>query len=158
MLPKLLFLRSTEPDGQFLSPISKVKIQDSGDVQVTDQFNHRVQKFTADGQFVLKWGSQGSGDGEFDYPYGVVVDKAGYVYVVDQQNNCVQKFTSDGQFVLKWAYTFPNDGYLNHPFGITVDDSGYVYVTDYQNKLQKFTSDGQFCRVPRFLRLTSHVS
>ncbi|MBF0338104.1 MAG: hypothetical protein HQL05_09755 [Nitrospirae bacterium] len=42
--------------------------------------------------FVTKWGSQGTGDGQFNRPRGVVTDSAGNVYVADLNNNRIQKF------------------------------------------------------------------
>ena len=38
----------------------------SGSVYVTDTLNNRIQKFTADGTYMTQWGSEGSGDGQFD--------------------------------------------------------------------------------------------
>ena len=58
--------------------------------------------FTADGQFLRKWGrnggdgTSGNGPGEFDQPRGVVTDAAGDVYVVEKRNNRVQEFTPTG--------------------------------------------------------------
>ena len=43
-------------------------------------------------EFSLKWGMKGTGDGQFDYPYGVAVASDGSVYVTDQ-NNRIQKFS-----------------------------------------------------------------
>ena len=43
-------------------------------VYVTDYDNHRIQKFTSSGEFIAKWGSYGSGDGQFLTSYGVAVD------------------------------------------------------------------------------------
>ena len=40
-----------------------------GFVYVADTYNHRIQKFTKDGQFVAKWGSKGSGEGELFIPH-----------------------------------------------------------------------------------------
>ena len=48
-----------------------------------DSFNHRVQKFSKEGAFLAKWGSRGSGRGEFDTPWGIAIDGAGAVYVAD---------------------------------------------------------------------------
>ena len=107
--------------------------------------NHRVQKFTSDGQFVTKWGSDGGGDGQFDTPAGIAVDSSGNVYVVDKYNHRIQKFTSDGQFITKWGSWGSGDGQFIFPSGIAIDSSGYIYVTDTGNhRIQKFTSDGQF--------------
>ena len=33
--------------------------------------------------FVTKWGSSGTEDGQFTYPFGVAVDSSGNVYVAD---------------------------------------------------------------------------
>ena len=39
----------------------------------------------------MKWGSFGTGDGQFQYPYGIDTDKDGNVYVVEYKNR-VQQF------------------------------------------------------------------
>jgi tripartite motif-containing protein 71 len=52
----------------------------------------RIQKFTATGGFIIKWGSFGSSDGQFDRPAGVAVDAFGNVYVADAGNERIQRF------------------------------------------------------------------
>lgn len=47
----------------------------------------RIEKFTSTGTFLIKWGSRGSGDGQFLHPRGVAVDGAGNVYVADAGND-----------------------------------------------------------------------
>ena len=49
--------------------------------------------------FILKWGSSGSGDGQFNYTYGIAVDGSGNVYVADTSNHRVQKFSISGSIV-----------------------------------------------------------
>ena len=65
----------------------------SGNVYVADyQFNN-IQKFTSNGKFITKWGSFGSGDGQFNHPRGIAIDRSSnYMYVVDQRNSLVQQF------------------------------------------------------------------
>ncbi len=95
--------------------------------------------------FELKWGTEGSGDGQFSAPGGVAVDSSGNVYVADILNNRIQKFDSRGNFLLKWgAYGF-GDGQFRDPTDVAVDSSGNVYVVDRNNtRIQKFDSSGNF--------------
>ncbi|MSQ13724.1 MAG: hypothetical protein EXR47_06315 [Dehalococcoidia bacterium] len=51
---------------------------------MVDEENNRIQKFSATGQFLAKWGSEG--------PRGLAVDARGDVYVADQGNNRIQVF------------------------------------------------------------------
>ncbi len=46
-----------------------------GVVYVTDTLNYRIQKFTSEGEFITKWGREGSGDGKFERPYGIAISK-----------------------------------------------------------------------------------
>lgn len=43
--------------------------------------------------FLAKWGSFGTGNGQFDRPWGVAVDASGNVYVADSHNYRIQVFT-----------------------------------------------------------------
>jgi streptogramin lyase len=89
--------------------------------------------------FVLKWGTNGAGDGQFSGPHGVAVDTAGNVYVADTGNGRIEKFTGTGTFITKWN----SGGTLLNPWGIDVSRDGYVYVSDMSNnRIQKFTTTG----------------
>jgi len=136
-------------DGQFNTArgLAVDGVDGSGNVYVADGgLNSRIQKFrSSDGIFLTTWGSRGSGDGQFDIPYGVAVDGSGNVYVADLQlpllTHRIHKFTSSRTFVTKWsvAIAFAFTG------GVAVDGSGNVYVADTGNhRIQKFTSSGTF--------------
>ena len=59
---------------------------------MTELGNNRIQKFTADGQFITRWGTEGTGDGQLSGPTGITLDSAGNVYVTELGNNRVQVF------------------------------------------------------------------
>ena len=77
--------------------------------------NNRIQKFSSAGVFITKWGSQGSGNGQFNYPSGIAVDASGNVYVAEQNNRRIQKFSSSGSFIAKWGSWGSGDGQFYGP-------------------------------------------
>lgn len=120
-----------------------------------------AQADTGFGQ-VGKFGSFGSGDGQFTSLAGVAVDPASNdVYVVDRGNSRVEKFDSSGVFIDAFGADVggagvnicttaclsgtsgSGDGQFSVPTGISVDSSGNVYVADSgNNRVEKFSSQG----------------
>jgi tripartite motif-containing protein 71 len=86
---------------------------------VVDSGNHRLQVFTPDGTFVGKCGRTGSGDGEFDQPWGITLDRGGNIYVADWKNHRVQKLSPEGKFLMK----FGEYGTVEAPEGAFCRDS-----------------------------------
>ena len=75
----------------------------TGEIYVSDGYgNARVVKYDANGQYVLQWGSRGTGPGEFGLPHNLAVDATGRVYVTDRDNQRVQVFSADGAFLTEW--------------------------------------------------------
>ena len=140
-------------DGQFNRP-QDVVVDSTGKVFVVDSFNDRIQKFDSNGNFVTKWGSQGSGEGQFSIPFGIAIDSSDNVYV-DDLTHRVQKFTSDGDFITEWGNQGFGDGQFQNPHGIAIDSSDNVYeVDEATNRVQKFDSDGNFITKWLMLRPT----
>lgn len=112
-----------------------------GNVFVADR-NYRVSKYTNIGQFVTRWGKQGSQSSEFSDIAGLATDKAGNVYVGDAGRNLVKKFDGIGNFLTQWE--LPAPGSVG---AIATDNSGNVYVLNRFNDeptIQKFDSNGRF--------------
>src|SRR5262245_54504706 len=101
--------------------------------------------------FILKWGTLGNADGQFEAPRGVAVDSAGNVYVADSSAanpGQVQKFDANGAFMMRFGITGSVPGGFVTAFRITVDSAGNIYVTDgFEERsdgrfVQKFNSSG----------------
>jgi sugar lactone lactonase YvrE len=111
-----------------------------GDVlYIVEESNHCVQKISASGQFISKFGSDGSGDGQLCTPRGICLDRDGRVYVSEYSNNRVSVFEGDGTF----AYHIT--GNLCDPWGLTFDPSGNLHVANYSsNYVSIFGPDGKY--------------
>ena len=59
-------------DGKFDSA-GVVPAASDGSFYVTNPLQHCIQKFTSEGVFVTKWGTEGTGDGQFIQPATVAV-------------------------------------------------------------------------------------
>ena len=114
------------------------------DLYITEQGNHRVSRFTRDGEFLMTFGGPGSAPGQFHKPWGITVDGQGNVYVADWGNDRVQKFTSQGKFLTTIGEPGSGPGRLHRPSDVAVDSDGDVYVTDWgQNKVEVYDSSGE---------------
>ena len=98
-------------------------------VYVTDTNNKRVQVFDIGGTPIFKFGKEGTGKGEFKFPYGIAGDKQGQVYVSDLYNGCISVFDSKGKFIKYFAEKDPNETIIEAPGSLRIYGDK-LYVTD----------------------------
>ncbi len=99
-----------------------------------DTFNFRVQIFDPDGRFLGKFGSIGTGYGQFSKPKGIGVDSEGHVYVVDAAFNNVQIFNPEGRLLLHFGEFGNRPWQFWLPAGLSIDENDRIYVADQYNK------------------------
>jgi DNA-binding beta-propeller fold protein YncE len=61
----------------------QIAIDSLGNVYLPDKDGSTVLKFDGNGNFITKWGSNGTGDGQFKTPHGVAIDPKNKVFVTD---------------------------------------------------------------------------
>jgi hypothetical protein len=58
--------------------------------------NHRVQKFSPEGIYLMTFGRRGQGPGEFYNPDSIDIDAQGVLYVMDALQSRIQTMTPTG--------------------------------------------------------------
>lgn len=151
-------------DGEFDQPGGIVLISD-GTLFVTDQCNHRVQKFTRAGKFLAKWGEYGGKPGQFGAPepagsrfagpHFLARDSKGRLYTTEGVLGRVQQLSPEGRPLAAWGDKGDQPGgfraYANRPpqrsfgpIGIMVDKYDRVWVSSLNDRVQMFTPEGKF--------------
>jgi len=114
-------------------------------IAVSEYNDHVVKKLTLQGDYLSKFGSYGSGNGQFNNPQGLTFNSKGLLYVVDHSNYRVQVFDHRNIFLLKFG---SKGSKFQSPRYIALDSSDQVYVTDQSDNggIIVFTEDGHFIK------------
>jgi sugar lactone lactonase YvrE len=67
-------------------------IDSPGTLWVIDTLNNRVEEFNSKGEYLSKFGTEGTGNGQFNGPIGLAIDSSSNLWVVDRFNYRVQKW------------------------------------------------------------------
>jgi tripartite motif-containing protein 71 len=130
-----------------MSKPSGVAVDSEGHVWVADTESNRVDEFSSTGEFIKRFGTVGSGNGQFKEPEGIAVDSEGHVWVADTGNDRVQEFSSKWEFIRAFGKEGTENGQFKRPVALTVDSSGNVWVADDgNNRVQEFSSTGTYTR------------
>lgn len=80
------------PFNGWFATVTNVTVDRTGHVFAADFYSHRIQKFAADGTFVISFGAKGSGQGQFNHAIAVAVANDGTAFAVDFGNNRIEKW------------------------------------------------------------------
>ena len=151
-------------EGQFTA-LEGISIDSSGNIWIADDGNSRIQELNEANKYVTRFGSLGSGAGQFNGPMNVAF-AGGDLYVTDENNNRIDEFSTTGSFIkaMGWGVSDgkaeaetctssckagtagAGNGEFNHPRGLTNDPvSGNLYVSEQgNNRVQEITTTGVF--------------
>ncbi|MGN6544674.1 MAG: hypothetical protein ACTHK7_06475 [Aureliella sp.] len=107
----------------------------------------QIQEFDASGQFLRRWGRQGSDLESFARPQGLLVDDQGLLWIADACNHRILTFRLDGpepELIRHFGTAGSQPGQLQYPYGIGFDRDGTLLVAEYGNhRVQRFSVEGE---------------
>ena len=131
------FLRRIGEKGSFIDPIHC--IQHDNYFIVSDKGDHCIKVFDKQGKFLYNFGTMGAGDGKFNLPFCLSVDKAGHLLVCDSSNHRMQVFKLNGEFITRFGTTGKENEKMKSPVSTAFLSNGRIIVTEFgNNRVQVF--------------------
>lgn len=134
--PDLRFVRTLNPPliaGKPLRRPTGLVVDDRQTLWVADSCNHRLIRFSLDGDVLAVFGSLGREPGRMRYPYDIALTPRGTLIVCEYGGDRLQWFTTDGRSLGTWGRSGRKPGELSGPWGATCGSGGRVYVLDSVN-------------------------
>ena len=146
--PTLSYFIQGDLNTPLMKPMDVSKVGEF--VYVSDTNNQQVQVFDSSGTPIFKFGKKGTGEGRFQFPYGITGDKEGNIYVSDLYNGKISIFTTKGKFIRYFSDERKKTDFVKAPGGLRIYGKK-MYITDIQqNKVMVYSLDGK-----KLLEITS---
>jgi len=92
-------------------------------------------------KFIAKFGTKGSGNGQFNGAFFVATDKQGNIHRI-------QMFDFNGQWLKSIGSCGSGNGQFDHPAGIAFNSKNHMFVADFNNhRIVQFDENMQFIKV-----------
>ncbi|HET8862223.1 MAG TPA: S8 family serine peptidase [Solirubrobacterales bacterium] len=132
--------------GEFLSQCNSgggahvdIDVDSGGGLWLVD-YEGYVRKFNSKCEQLLKFGSEGSDEGEFDFPTGLGLDPEDNIWVADSDNDRVQVFNPNGEYQTQFGEGGDGEGQFDFPRDVALDSEGDVWVADaYNSRIQRWS-------------------
>lgn len=111
--------KEKEDQGYLYQPLS-IEVRNEI-VYISDFGDPGVKKYTLQGEFINKVGTQGRNFGQFTRPKGIAVDENENLFVVDAAFENVQIFNKEGELLMFFGGGYNGKGAMSLPAGIAID-------------------------------------
>lgn len=132
--------------GYFRQPWG-VDVAPNGTIFVADTWNHRVQAFTPEGEFITMWGHRGDPDDPYGF-YGPreIAALGDRVFVTDTGNKLIRVYTYDGEWLYNIGGGGSEPGYLEEPVGLALGNNEVIVADTWNRRAQVFSTTGEYLR------------
>jgi streptogramin lyase len=109
-----------------------IAVDGLGNIYIASSFGNQVYSYDSKGEFIDRFGQQGSEDGQLSGPDGLAVDGQKHLYV--HHNGGIDQFDTSGRFIGK----LPVDYTKGSPRTVLVDREGFVYTVTSNGMVLKY--------------------
>lgn len=136
----------TMPEQKIGKPVG-LSVGPDGNVYVPDTHYQRIIVYSPDGKEVRRWGSSGTGQGQFVYPTDIAFDDTGKVFVSEYgDHDRIQVFDMQGKYLYEFGSFGDGDGQFRRPQSMVIRGDR-LWVTDACNhRIVVFKTDGTFVK------------
>lgn len=106
----------------------KVAVDGLGNIYALGTFNESVFKYSPDGNYISRFGSEGEEKGQFTSPYGIAVDNHSRIYVSDFDGLLV--FANDGRYL----QTISTNSFV---YGLRFNDQNELFTVSTDKKVRR---------------------
>lgn len=114
-----------------------IAVDGLGNLYIASSFGNQVYAYDPQGEFIDRFGQQGSEPGQLSSPDALAVDGQKHLYV--HHNAGIDQFDTSGRFLGK----LPIDYTKGSPRTVTVDREGFVYTVTSNGQVLKYQIPGE---------------
>ena len=114
-----------------------IAVDGLGNIYIASSFGNQVYIYDAKGEFIDRFGQQGSEAGQFHSPDELAVDGQKHLYV--HHSLGIEQFDTSGRFI----GSLPVDYTKGSPRTVVVDREGFVYTVTSNGKVLKYQLTGE---------------
>ena len=119
-----------------------------GVLYVADYGNHCIQKITAQGEFINRFGQKGAGPGQLNGPMAIAVNSEDRLIVSERHNHRIQVFSQTGASLLIIDGKGSDSWAFQAPWGVALDPQECIHVVGCgSSTIKVFTPEGSFVRM-----------
>ena len=115
-------------------------------ITISEHKYNVIKLFSLQGDYLSKFGSPGTNDGQFKFPQGVCFSTKGLLYIVDRDNHRIQVFNVKNEFTFKFGSNGSKPAQLTCPSDIALNRCDQVFISDWSTRfcINVYHENGDF--------------
>ncbi len=113
-----------------------IALDNENHVFIADTWNHRIIKFSAEGEYLLSFHASDPAQPErtFYGPRSIAIDSKGRMFISDTGNKQIIMYSTDGKYIASFGTVGMREGEFDEPVGVALWNDSLLAVADTWNQ------------------------